>query len=353
MGELVAHHAVTEPLVTVLLPVRDGGDLLAEAIDSVLRQSLTALRLEIVDDGSTDGTAQMVADYAERDDRVRLFRNKRNKGRSRSLNEALERVETPYVARMDADDRCRPRRLEHQVSFLAGNPDVGLCGTWIRTFGDVEGAVWRLPTDPDRIRCELLFRSVLAHPTVLGRTASLRQEGLRYREDQHWAEDWDLWQRCAERFPLANVPEVHLDYRTSPPTDLKAGDDLSLRKRQEAHGIVAGGLARLGIEADEAQLELHRVIGFHDLDGGSPVSAGEIEDWLLHLRAANRTSGTYPTRVFESLLAREWLTICGLLARTGRASVTDWVRSPLARSSPPRLSALGKLLIRRAAALAP
>lgn len=344
---------MTDPLLTVLLPVRDGGDLLAQAVDSVLGQSVEALRLVVIDDGSRDATAEVVAAYAARDPRVELVQNDRNKGISRSLNEALARVDTPYVARMDADDRSRPLRLERQLSFLERHGHIGLCGTWIRTFGHTEGNVWRLPADPDRIRCELLFRSVLAHPTVMARTAWLRREDLRYREDQQWTEDWDLWQRCAERFPLANVPEVLLDYRTAPRTDLRAEDELARRKREEVHGIIGRALERIGIDAEAEELERHRRIGFHDLRDSEPLPVEEVERWLLRLQAANRESGVYPARVFESLLAREWLVICGLLARRREATVAGWLRSPLARCGPPELRSLGKLVLRRAAALAP
>lgn len=317
---------MTAPRVSVLLPVHDGASTIAEAVASILEQTYDDLELLVIDDASTDATPEILAGIE--DPRVRVHRNPVNLHRSRSLNEALDRARGEYVARMDADDVSRPGRLAAQVAYLDAHPDVGICGTWIRTFGHTEGAIWRLPTDPDEIKARLLFRSVLAHPTVLMRAAALRAAGLRYREDQRWSEDWELWQRAADHFPLGNVPEVHLDYRSSPPADLHAPDMAD--RLQEANGIVADNLHRLGIDATAAEVDLHRRIGAHELRGGAD-EADAAEAWLLRLLEANRATGRYPEPPFSAVVGEHWFYTCYFLADGGPSIVRRLRRSPLAR----------------------
>lgn len=314
------------PRVSVLLPVHDGADTIRAAVASILDQTFDDLELLVTDDASADGTAEVLASFD--DPRLVVHRNPVNLHRSRSLNEALDRARGEYVARMDADDVSRPGRLAAQVAHLDANPAVGICGTWIRTFGHTEGAVWRLPTDPDEIKSRLLFRSMLAHPTVLMRASALRAAGLRYREDQRWSEDWDLWQRAADHFPLTNVAEVHLDYRSAPPADLHA-PEMADRLR-EANGIVADNLRRLGLDPSDAEIDLHRRIGAHELRGG-PAEADAAEAWLLGLLDANRACGRYPEPPFAKIVGEHWFYTCYFLADRGPWAVRRLRRSPLAR----------------------
>lgn len=101
------------PRVTVLLPVRDGEACLREAIDSILRQTWRDFELLVIDDGSTDRSAHVVA--ANTDPRVVLRRHDQNAGLIPTLNEGLEHARGRYLARIDSDDIAHRRRLERQV----------------------------------------------------------------------------------------------------------------------------------------------------------------------------------------------------------------------------------------------
>ncbi|MGZ4398718.1 MAG: glycosyltransferase family 2 protein, partial [Gaiellaceae bacterium] len=98
------------PLVSVVLPVRDGERFVARAVASVLHQSLRELELIVVDDASADATGTILSQIA--DERLAAVRNERPLGVAASLNLGLERARGRYVARMDADDVSLPRRLE-------------------------------------------------------------------------------------------------------------------------------------------------------------------------------------------------------------------------------------------------
>lgn len=318
------------PTVTVLLPVRDGETTIAAALDSLVAQTFSDLEVWVLDDGSLDGTSDVVRSYGRSDPRVILHADARRVGRSERLNKALDVVRSPFVARMDADDVSLPGRLDAQLRFLDDHSDVDICGTWIRVTGYGEGAVWRLPQDPDVVQAAMLFRSVIAHPTVCARTDRLRDSGLRYRTDRRWAEDWDLWQRCANVLRLSNVPQVYLLYAARPPVDLDSPSGDAPQRRAEAESIINDNLLKLGIEASPEELALHRRIGNHDVRG--ELAFLEIADrWLQRLVAANSQVGRYDQRAFERLAAEHWFYLCYALSEHRGRSVARFLRSPLAR----------------------
>ena len=128
--------------ITIILPVYNGERYLREAIDSVLAQTYRDFELWVVNDGSTDGTVTIIDSYT--DPRVRRVDNPHNMGLVATLNRAFAMVETPYIARMDDDDIWHEQKLELQMALLESRPDVGVCGTSIHKFGDVD-AVFVFP----------------------------------------------------------------------------------------------------------------------------------------------------------------------------------------------------------------
>ena len=124
--------ALTSPRVSVVMSVYNGERYLAEAIDSILGQSMSDLEFIVIDDGSTDGTPRILEKYTARDERVWVVRNERNLGLTRSLNRCLSLARGEYFARQDADDISLPERLALQVQLLDANPHVGAIGTGSR-----------------------------------------------------------------------------------------------------------------------------------------------------------------------------------------------------------------------------
>ena len=116
------------PKVSVLLPVYNAARYLAEAVESILQQTLSDFELIIVEDGSTDDSPQMIRKYAEKDSRIRpIFLNK-NTGLAHARQKALEQARAPFVACMDADDISLAQRLQSQYEYLQANDDVGMVG---------------------------------------------------------------------------------------------------------------------------------------------------------------------------------------------------------------------------------
>jgi glycosyltransferase involved in cell wall biosynthesis len=182
------------------MAVHNGLPYLREAIESVLDQSFVDFEFVVVDDASTDGSAECVASF--RDSRIRLLRNVTNLGQTRSLNRGLQETRAPYVARLDADDVCLPSRLERQVQGLHARPDIAVLGTWmydIDAAGSRTALVSRRWDDVGTYLAWLLLEICpLWHPTVMFRRAAVLEVGG-YDESFRIAQDYDLWMRCALR----------------------------------------------------------------------------------------------------------------------------------------------------------
>ena len=129
------------PRISVVMPVFNGGSYLAAAVESILKQSFNDFELIVIDDGSTDKTACVLAGFARSDGRIRVI-GQANTGVVASLNRALDLARGEYVARMDADDVSLPSRFELQVAFLDTHPEVAVVGSAI-TLIDEEGSAIR------------------------------------------------------------------------------------------------------------------------------------------------------------------------------------------------------------------
>jgi len=126
-GEAGTETGTVAPLVSVIMPFLNAERFLAEAVDSVLRQTRSDWELLLVDDGSSDGSARIVAHYANRmPDKIRLLRHPggRNRGTAASRNLAIRNSRGRYVAHLDADDVYEPDRLLRHVEVLVARPDV-------------------------------------------------------------------------------------------------------------------------------------------------------------------------------------------------------------------------------------
>lgn len=218
------------PRVTVLLPAYDCALFLREAVDSVLAQTLRDFELVVIDDGSTDGTAQVLQSY---DDPRMVVLTQENQGMAAALNRGLALARGEYVARMDADDRSAPQRLERQVAFLDGHPEVVVVGSRYRTMDvhGVPGSVVRLMRHDKDLRREMYLSSPFTHGCVmLRRQAVLAVGGY---DGSLWpAEDYDLWTRIGGG--LANLPESLYDYREHSSTSSLAAQDAQGRRIAEA-----------------------------------------------------------------------------------------------------------------------
>lgn len=187
---------------------------LAEAIESVLAQTLDDFEFLIHDDGSTDGSSAILAEYAARDSRI-IVSSGENRGLVRSLNLLIDAARGELLARMDADDVCLPDRFEKQVAYLDAHPDCVVLGGG-ETVVDEKGRPindLRVPLTHEEIDANNL-RGVtsIRHPTVMMRREAVLRAGC-YDASYRAAQDLDLWLRMAEIGRLANLDDILIRYR--------------------------------------------------------------------------------------------------------------------------------------------
>jgi glycosyltransferase involved in cell wall biosynthesis len=329
--------------VTVLLPVWNGAEHLPEAIASIEAQTHDSFGVVAVDDGSTDGTADLLDEWAARDPRVEVYHQDKQRGIVEALEVARARATGSYLARMDADDICAPTRLARQHALMRLDPTLVGCGSCIEYFPEEavrDGALryqeWiNAATVPEEIERELFVECPLAHPTFFLRADAVEAVGG-YR-DAGWAEDYDLVLRLWEaggRF--AKVPSTLLRWREGPDrlsrTDPRYAPEAFLACKvhylrrtllNDREGIVVWGAGPVGKTAAKAFVEAGvslrafvevdpRKIGqeIHGVPVLDPEEGAQIDD-VLHLGAVGQPGAR--ERIREALI------------RAGRSELRDFV----------------------------
>ncbi|WP_150464416.1 glycosyltransferase family 2 protein [Francisella sp. XLW-1] len=201
------------PIISVVMPVYNAEKYISDAIESILNQTFIDFEFIIINDGSSDRSLEVIEEYKKIDSRI-IVVSRENKGIVYSLNEGIALSRGKYIARMDADDISLPDRFINQVEFMDANPQIGVCGSWIKKFGkNIKTYVWKLEKDDKKLKSLLLFSVPVAHPSVFIRKSILIQNNLRYRENYKDAEDYKLWVDLAEHTKFSNIPKVLLNYR--------------------------------------------------------------------------------------------------------------------------------------------
>jgi glycosyltransferase involved in cell wall biosynthesis len=205
--------AANSPLISVCMPVYNAYRYVAEAVESILNQTLGDFEFLIIDGGSTDGSLEILKHYAARDPRIRLL-SQTTRGIVPALNELLDQSQGEFIARMDADDISLPGRFEHQVDYLRAHPECLLvgCRAW---YCDAEGdPLSEYPTLEGHNAIDAFHFEMkgpaLIHPSIMMRRDAVFAVG-KYRGS--YAEDVDLYLRLAEHGRLDRVPQFLLNYR--------------------------------------------------------------------------------------------------------------------------------------------
>lgn len=219
LGNPVATMPSTVPPISVLLPVRNGGSHLYEAIDSLVSQTFEDFEVIAVDDGSTDGSAVVLDEWAARDARVNVVRQERA-GIVSALERARALARGRYLARMDADDVAVPARFAEQHALMERRPELVGCGSLVEYFprsavraGARRYEAWiNAAVTTEEIARSIFVECPIPHPTFFLRTSAVREVGG--YQDRGWPEDYDLVLRLwAAGGSFAKVPAVLLRWR--------------------------------------------------------------------------------------------------------------------------------------------
>ena len=317
----------TAPFITVLMPVYNGERHLAEAIESLLDQTFHNFEFLIINDGSTDGTMEILERYGRHDRRIRLF-HQANQGVIASLNRGLDLARGKYIARMDADDVSLPERLSKQVAFMEAHPHVFVCESWVMSQGERQGIISKPPPDSESIRCILFFENAPAHPSVMFRKETLDRFGIRYDPDFRHAEDYELWVRCSSFARLANIEEVLLRYRRHEGSISKQVPE---EQQSTIRRIRLLQLETLGIRPTDEEFALHESISTWMFEPNNKDYLMRVSDWLQRIKRANERTSCYPEPAFSEELAARWFAACCAAPGLGPWTWKAFRSSPLSR----------------------
>lgn len=299
---------MSDPQVSVVMPVYNAERYVAEAVESILLQTFSDFEFLVFDDESTDQSLTILEQYASQDKRLRLFA-KQHRGHTRWLNEGIRIARGDFIARMDADDVSLEDRLANQVTYLNENPRCVAVGCDLLVI-DSNGRL--IGVDRHESRSEVIERlllngthGVIAHPASLMRRRALAAIGM-YREECESMEDLDLWLRLSEVGQLSNVPKIMFKYRLHPTSVC------STRFRtQERHAdtIIREARLRRGLEP------LRRSVW--PLVHASDDEAARLQLWAVYLASVGNRKIALQYVSFsirrQPLSLTSWMTLCRVI----------------------------------------
>jgi len=199
------------PLVSIVMAAYNEEKHISESITSVLAQTYPHFEFIIVNDGSTDQTDNIIRSF--KDPRIHYIINEKNLKLIDSLNKGLQIAKGKYIARMDADDICMPERLEKQVAFMEANPEIGISGAQLQTFGNTRGTM-NYPLAHEAIKTGLLLTSCFGNNVVIFRKKIMDEHSLFFPKGYLHAEDYKCWTNWVLVTKAANLDDYLVKYRS-------------------------------------------------------------------------------------------------------------------------------------------
>lgn len=282
----------SSPLISVLLPVYNAEKYVAIAIGSILSQTFPDFELVLIDDGSTDGSLEIMKRYAARDSRIVIV-SRENRGLVASLNEGIDLARGQWIARMDADDISHPERFKRQVEGLRSDTSLDLIGTRALAIDELGQPLGFLPCgiSHEEITARPWRGFYLAHPAWMGRTAWFRKH--RYLTSAPFrCEDQELLLRSFRNSKFGGLSETLLAYRIRNRVDWKTLRRTRLAvffmqvghfsKTHEWHWIALSALALIAKLTKDA---VSRVLSGSPMPLQCRSSEFIVEEWLKVTRS--------------------------------------------------------------------
>jgi glycosyltransferase involved in cell wall biosynthesis len=288
------------------MPVYNGVKYIREAIDSIIAQTFTDWELLIVNEPSADGSTEIIAEYANRDKRVKLMQNPEKFGLVNSLNLGITSAKGEFIARMDADDISMPERFEKEVYFLEEHPSVGIIGSYQQHFG-TKNLLHAPPTDSERIKVGLIFTCDLCHSTVMFRRDLFIRNSLLY-DSKYLAEDFELWTRAMQITDFATIPIVLGKYRHSDGNITEAKRTAMIAESGEIVAKTLRTTLHVSLCAEDARL----MQGWHNVFSDEPDKRKRAKmlkkyrQILLAINKANRKFKVYNTKYLRICLLKNY-----------------------------------------------
>lgn len=287
-----------KPDISVIMSVYNGEAYLEEAIESVIKQTFKNWELIIINDCSTDSTGEILARFASKDERVKVYPNEVNLRLPTSLNKAISLSCGKYIARMDADDICLPDRLEKQYKFMEENSDVALSSCRFMTVKNgvyaSGGAGGRC--DNKALRAMLLVSNPILHPGIIAKAKVMKS--FNYDTTLTCTEDLELWTRMAMKNQKIEIlPECLLIYRLH---DKQITSTTLERQHTEVLKIQRKYYAELVEAMDEKTQEFY-ISGIYFKENTNIKEFLKYAKWLKSVTSENFDKNAVNYALFEIL----------------------------------------------------
>lgn len=286
--------------VSVIMPVYNGTQFVAKAIESILGQSLRELELIVIDDCSLDDTFCIVNGF--KDSRLRVYKNAYNMGNYKSRNIGNELARGKYIAVMDADDVSIADRLLIQYDYLEQHPEIGLVGSfaeYIDERGTIMGVLQK-PIAYNDIKLALLLDNCFIHSSMMYRKRLVKRYHILYDENLRYSADYRFAVQCSRKFKICNIDQILIYYR-------KHADQISEQKKDQqiryANEVRINQLNRFRLNPSRADLASHLEL----MQFRSHMEIHQRINWFNRILAAN-----LKLKVYNHLRLYDFLRIVSL-----------------------------------------
>jgi glycosyltransferase involved in cell wall biosynthesis len=290
------------PKVSVVMPVYNKAPYVKEAIDSVLNQTFTDFEFIIIDDGSIDGSQEIILSY--NDPKIRFFQNENNIGPGGCSNYAILIAKGEYIIRQDADDIAPSYRLEEQVKFMDANPKIGVSSGHLQCFGSDDN-IWKLPLTDDQIKASFLFTVPICQGASIIRKEVLLKNNIKYGDISNYiGEDRVLWFNLREVTDFGNLDKILLYYRRGK-QNIK--NDKRFKRDKIRLEIYRLFFFKLNIEVSDEELVLH---WFCEQEYNTDINKNSIKSfrqWLNKLKQINNIRHLFPEPFFSNYIENSWI----------------------------------------------
>lgn len=309
------------PEISVLMPTYNGAKFLKETIDSILNQTFTDFEFIIINDCSpdTEETDKIIANYD--DSRIRYIHNEENLGISGSSNKGIALAKGKYIARQDHDDISLRTRLEEQYNYMESHPEVGVCGTWAKTFGRgfLKNKTNKYPVKNSEIKANLFNRCPILHPSSVMRKEIFTKHNLFYDESYKTGNDLKLWLDASKLTKFHNIPKILFKYRmhsnrTSETQSDRANDEMKMLFNFKFN------LLDLELTSEEKDIFYSKIV--KNKNKNFDVTLLEkIEKILKKIVEANNKTNFFPNAEFNNIIGRYWLRRCFNLTLKSKGNI--------------------------------
>ncbi|MDD3876099.1 MAG: glycosyltransferase family 2 protein [Bacteroidales bacterium] len=316
---------MSNPLVTVLMPVYNTEKYIAEAIDSVLNQTFRDFEFLIIDDGSTDDSVKIIESY--NDKRIRLVRNDKNIKLIATLNKGIDLALGKYICRVDADDICMPTRLEKQVRFMEHNPDFVACSSGVEIFYENSNKRFNILYEEytDEIRIKTIYQNHFVHPSSFIRKEFIINRGLRFSSEFIHTEDYFFFVKLSELGQLHNIKESLVKVRKHMTNVSVLNSDIQDRN---SINVIKYQLNRIGICPVDIDFDLYFRFFYSSFDFTTD-EIEKIENLVIDIIKSNNASEYLPTEKLNTFICDKWYHLCVNSTRYGWWAYKRYKYSPL------------------------